>query len=86
MQFNLLLILPILFNIKFFITTFDVIHSFGIPSIGIRIDAIPGHINLSSTIKIIINATYYGYCFELCGSSHSAMLLLGFFLFYYYIT
>ncbi len=81
MQFNSFLILPIFLDIKVFITTFDVIHSLGIPSIGIRCDAIPGRINLTSTIKSLFNGSYYGYCFELCGQSHSAMLLLGFFIF-----
>lgn len=49
----------------------DVIHSFAIPSLGLKADAIPGRLN---SLGFIINrpGTYYGQCSELCGDLHSA--------------
>ena len=56
------------------LTGFDVIHSLGVPSLGIKIDAIPGRINYIN-ITAITEGIYYGQCTELCGSLHSFMPL-----------
>nr|YP_010271120.1 cytochrome c oxidase subunit II [Anchon lineatum]UKB86885.1 cytochrome c oxidase subunit II [Anchon lineatum] len=50
----------------------DVIHSWTIPSVGIKIDASPGRINQG---MMIMNrpGLYYGQCSEICGSNHSFM-------------
>jgi cytochrome c oxidase subunit 2 len=50
----------------------DVIHSFAVPSFGIRIDAIPGRLN-ETWFKAIREGTFYGQCSELCGRDHSFM-------------
>lgn len=54
------------------VTSNDVIHSFAVPSLGIKCDAIPGRLN---AVGFVINrpAYYYGQCSELCGDLHSAM-------------
>ncbi len=54
---------------KFLINSSDVIHSFTIPSLGLKVDAIPGRIN---QISIILNRSglYYGQCSEICGINH----------------
>ena len=50
----------------------DVIHSFAVPSFGIKIDAIPGRIN-ETWFKAEREGIYYGQCSELCGKDHAFM-------------
>jgi cytochrome c oxidase subunit II len=50
----------------------DVIHSFAVPSFGIKIDAIPGRIN-ETWFKAEREGVYYGQCSELCGKDHAFM-------------
>ena len=66
------LYLPILSPIRLLTTSIDVIHSFALPSFGIKIDAIPGRIN-HAYIYILREGTYYGQCSELCGQLHYNM-------------
>jgi cytochrome c oxidase subunit 2 len=50
----------------------EVIHSFAIPSFGIRIDAVPGRLN-ETWFKANREGVYYGQCSELCGKDHAFM-------------
>jgi len=50
----------------------DVIHSFAVPSFGIKIDAIPGRLN-ETWFKAEREGTYRGQCSELCGKDHAFM-------------
>jgi cytochrome c oxidase subunit 2 len=50
----------------------EVIHSFAVPSFGIKIDAIPGRIN-ETWFKATREGIYYGQCSELCGKDHAFM-------------
>ena len=50
----------------------DVIHSFAVPSFGVKIDAIPSRIN-ETWFKAEREGTYYGQCSELCGKDHAFM-------------
>ena len=50
----------------------DVIHSFSIPCLGVKIDGIPGKLN-QSFINIDRVGVYYGQCSEICGAEHSFM-------------
>jgi cytochrome c oxidase subunit 2 len=50
----------------------DVIHSFAVPSFGIRIDAIPGRLN-ETWFQATREGVYYGQCSELCGRDHAFM-------------
>ena len=63
------IVLPINCQIRFLIRAVDVIHSFTLPSLGIKVDAVPGRIN---QIRIMINryGVYYGQCSEICGVNH----------------
>lgn len=70
-----LLVLPILTPIRVLVTSQDVIHSFFIPSFGLKIDAIPGRIN-SYSIYILREGLYTGQCAELCGNNHSFMSII----------
>jgi len=65
-------ILPVDTHIRFIITARDVIHSFAVPSLGLKLDALPGRLNQTS---VIINreGVFYGMCSELCGILHFAM-------------
>lgn len=65
-------LLPIHTPIRLLITANDVIHSFAVPSLGIKTDAIPGRINHAS-VYILRPGVYYGQCSELCGASHHQM-------------
>jgi cytochrome c oxidase subunit 2 len=58
--------------IKFLITASDVLHSFAVPALGIKMDAIPGRINETWT-RIDKKGVYYGQCSELCGVNHGFM-------------
>lgn len=59
-------------NINLLISSLDVIHSFSLPSLGIKIDAIPGRIS-NIFISGLIKGFYIGFCSELCGSGHAFM-------------
>jgi len=66
------LILPVNYPIHVYVTSVDVIHSWAIPSLGIKIDAVPGRIN-SVSFTISRPGEFYGQCSELCGVNHFAM-------------
>lgn len=54
------------------VTSSDVIHSFTVPSFGVRIDAIPGRLN-QTWFKAEREGVYYGQCSKLCGQNHAYM-------------
>jgi cytochrome c oxidase subunit II len=66
------MVVPVNKIVHVLVTGADVIHSFAVPSFGIRIDAIPGRIN-DTWFKATREGTYYGQCSELCGIDHSFM-------------
>jgi cytochrome c oxidase subunit II len=66
------LVLPINTKIRFVITADDVIHSWWVPALGWKQDAIPGIINEAWT-DILVPGTYRGQCAELCGKDHAFM-------------
>lgn len=63
------LVFPFTCSIRIIITSFDVLHSWAIPSLGVKIDACPGRLNF-----IILNCfkpgVFVGQCRELCGNFH----------------
>jgi cytochrome c oxidase subunit 2 len=65
-------VLPVHKNIRVQISTEDVIHSWTVPSFGIKHDATPGRIN-ESWFNIDTPGIYYGQCSELCGIQHAYM-------------
>ena len=66
------LILPIFTSIRLLVTSNDVIHSFAVPSLGLKCDAIPGRQN-SAGLLIHRESFFYGQCSELCGILHGFM-------------
>ncbi|MBI2234853.1 MAG: cytochrome c oxidase subunit II [Micavibrio aeruginosavorus] len=66
------LVLPVGTDIQVLVTAADVLHSFAVPSFGIKTDAVPGRTN-ETWIRIEKEGTYYGQCSELCGTNHAFM-------------
>jgi cytochrome c oxidase subunit 2 len=66
------LVLPAETKIKFLITADDVIHSWWVPALGWKRDAVPGFINEAWT-EIMEPGVYRGQCAELCGKDHGFM-------------
>lgn len=63
---------PVNTTSRLLITSTDVIHSFALPSLGLKVDALPGRIN-----QLFMNpsrvGSFFGQCSEICGSNHSFM-------------
>ena len=66
------LVVPVETNIHFLITSVDVIHSWAIPSLAVKVDAVPGRIN-EDHVFIKRPGRYYGQCSEICGKGHAYM-------------
>jgi cytochrome c oxidase subunit 2 len=66
------LVVPVNKVVRVQVTGADVIHSFAVPSFGIKIDAVPGRLN-ETWFKAEREGTYYGQCSELCGKDHAYM-------------
>merc|ERR1719266_1547661 len=62
--------LPAFRKVRVLVTRADVLHSRTIPSLGVKVDAIPGRINQLNFISSI-TGVFYGQCSEICGSQHS---------------
>ncbi|MFG1346829.1 cytochrome c oxidase subunit II [Xanthobacter autotrophicus DSM 431] len=65
-------VVPVNKTIRIQVTSADVIHSFAVPSFGVKIDANPGRLN-ESWFKVTREGVYYGQCSELCGRDHAFM-------------
>jgi cytochrome c oxidase subunit 2 len=65
-------ILPVNTHIRVIVTAADVLHSWAIPSFGLKVDACPGRLNQTS-LFIKREGTYYGQCSEICGVNHGFM-------------
>jgi len=66
------MVVPVNKVVRVLVTGADVIHSFSVPSFGIKIDAIPGRVN-ETWFKAEREGTYYGQCSQLCGRDHAFM-------------
>jgi cytochrome c oxidase subunit 2 len=66
------MVVPVNKVVHVLVTGADVIHSFNVPSFGIRIDAVPGRIN-ETWFEATTEGVFYGQCSELCGKDHSFM-------------
>jgi cytochrome c oxidase subunit 2 len=65
-------VVPVGKTVRLLVTAADVIHSFTVPSFGIRIDAVPGRMN-ETWFKAEREGIYYGQCSKLCGKDHAFM-------------
>ena len=65
-------VLPAETNIRLLFTSAAVIHNWAVPSLGLKLDAVPGRVN-ESWVRINSEGDYYGMCSELCGVNHGFM-------------
>jgi cytochrome c oxidase subunit 2 len=66
------LVVPVNKVVHVLVTGADVIHSFAVPSFGIKIDAVPGRLN-ETWFKATSEGLFHGQCSELCGKDHAFM-------------
>jgi cytochrome c oxidase subunit 2 len=69
------MVVPVNKTVHVQVTAVDVIHSFAVPSLGVRIDAVPGRLN-DSWFKAEREGLYYGQCSKLCGKDHAFMPIM----------
>lgn len=65
-------VLPSKVHVRILITAADVLHSWAVPSLGVKLDACPGRLN-QVAVYIKRNGTFYGQCSEICGVNHAFM-------------
>nr|ARV77846.1 cytochrome c oxidase subunit II [Anopheles lindesayi] len=65
-------VLPMNNQIRILVTATDVLHSWTVPSLGVKVDATPGRLN---QLNFLINrpGLFFGQCSEICGANHSFM-------------
>ena len=66
------LIIPWNEHLRFLISSADVLHSWSVPSLGIKMDACPGRLNQVS-VFVTRPGVFYGQCSEICGVNHAFM-------------
>jgi hypothetical protein len=66
------LLIPQKYNMLLCVTSDDVIHSFAVPQLGIKVDAVPGRFAYAN-LRGTRNGVFYGQCSELCGVNHGFM-------------
>nr|AOV84293.1 cytochrome c oxidase subunit II [Physeter catodon] len=66
------MVLPMEMTIRVLVSSEDVLHSWAVPSLGLKTDAIPGRLN-QTTLMSTRPGLFYGQCSEICGSNHSFM-------------
>nr|YP_010957410.1 cytochrome c oxidase subunit II [Remora brachyptera]WMY90711.1 cytochrome c oxidase subunit II [Remora brachyptera]WNH36933.1 cytochrome c oxidase subunit II [Remora brachyptera] len=76
-QFRLLeadhrMVIPMDSPVRVLISAEDVLHSWAVPSLGVKVDAVPGRLN-QATFIVNRPGVYYGQCSEICGANHSFM-------------
>nr|YP_001648835.1 cytochrome c oxidase subunit II [Sylvia crassirostris]CAP10137.1 cytochrome c oxidase subunit II [Sylvia crassirostris] len=65
-------VVPAESSIRVIVTADDVLHSWAVPSLGVKTDAIPGRLNQTSFLANR-SGVFYGQCSEICGANHSFM-------------
>nr|YP_009773417.1 cytochrome c oxidase subunit II [Chiton albolineatus]QIZ12638.1 cytochrome c oxidase subunit II [Chiton albolineatus] len=65
-------VVPMNMKVRILVSAADVLHSWTIPSLGVKADAVPGRLNQLSFISKM-PGVFYGQCSEICGANHSFM-------------
>jgi cytochrome c oxidase subunit 2 len=65
-------VVPVNTKVRLLVTADDVIHSWAIPSFGVKLDGVPGRVN-ETWFEVNKEGMYYGQCSELCGTRHGFM-------------
>nr|QNV11575.1 cytochrome c oxidase subunit II [Leuctra nigra] len=65
-------VLPMNTQVRILVTAADVLHSWAVPALGVKVDATPGRLNQTS---FLMNrpGLFFGQCSEICGANHSFM-------------
>ena len=63
-------VVPAKTHLRIIVTSADVLHSWAVPSLGVKCDAVPGRLNQIS-ILVQREGVYYGQCSEICGTNHA---------------
>lgn len=63
-------VIPTQEHVRALITSSDVLHSWALPSLGVKIDAVPGRLN-QFVFMVILSSVIHGQCREICGVNHS---------------
>ena len=66
------MVVPVNKKVRVITTANDVIHAWGVPSLGVKQDAIPGFVR-DTWFRAETPGNYYGQCYELCGKEHAYM-------------
>nr|YP_010481332.1 cytochrome c oxidase subunit II [Emydocephalus ijimae]QHD48171.1 cytochrome c oxidase subunit II [Emydocephalus ijimae]BDB03952.1 cytochrome oxidase subunit II [Emydocephalus ijimae] len=66
------MIMPMGLQIRMIVTAEDVLHSWTIPSLGVKVDAVPGRLN-QLPLATSRSGVFFGQCSEICGANHSFM-------------
>jgi cytochrome c oxidase subunit 2 len=66
------MVVPVDTNIRIISTAADVLHSWAVPSLGVKKDSVPGRLN-ETWFKANKEGVYYGQCSEICGVGHGFM-------------
>ncbi|SLN33233.1 cytochrome c oxidase subunit II [Oceanibacterium hippocampi] len=69
------IVLPVDTTVQILVTSADVLHSWAMPPLGVKLDAVPGRLN-ETWLKIDEPGMYYGQCSELCGTDHGFMPIM----------
>lgn len=65
-------VVPVNTHVRVIVTAADVLHSWAVPSLGVKMDAIPGRLNQTSFLATR-EGLFYGQCSEICGANHAFM-------------
>jgi cytochrome c oxidase subunit 2 len=65
-------VLPVQTHVRVIVTAADVLHSWAVPSLGVKCDAVPGRLNQTSFF-LQREGVFYGQCSEICGANHGFM-------------
>jgi cytochrome c oxidase subunit 2 len=66
------IVLPVNLHVRVLVTAADVLHSWAVPSLGVKVDACTGRLNQTS-LFILRDGVFFGQCSEICGVGHGNM-------------
>lgn len=64
------MVIPVESPVRVLVSAEDVLHSWAVPALGVKIDAVPGRLNQTAFIASR-PGVFYGQCSEICGANHS---------------
>lgn len=75
LEADLPLVVPFNSYVRLLVGSGDVIHSFTVKGMGVKVDAVPGRVNLGMVYSSVFGV-FFGQCSEICGVNHSFMPIL----------